>query len=155
MLYHCFLASTVSYEKSAVNLIVDPLYVLSVLLAITKFSLFLTFNSLIIICVGFFKFILYIYIFKLLGFLAFYHSSNLINFGCYLFRYFLCFFVSLLFSVPAPIFFWDTYNVYIVPLDAPQVSIPLQDFSSFFFAFCSSEIILFFLLPIQIYIKLL
>ena len=115
---HSLLACRVSAERSAVNLMGVPLYVIChfSLVAVNNFSLSLIFVSLITMCLGVF----------LLGFilpgnlcasLGGYFLSHVREvFKCNLFKYFLGSFLSLL---------WDPYNVNVGAFNVvPEVVVP-------------------------------
>lgn len=123
---HCHLASMVSEEKWTINFIDDPLYVMNLfsLSALKTFSLFLSFNSLIIVCLGvnIYEFILFevCWVSSIFGLIFF------INFGeigaiIYL----------IVFPVCSHFSFWDSHYEY--------VDVPASVCSFFFiFSFCSS-----------------
>ena len=102
---HSLLACRVSAERSAVNLMGIPLYIIYCfsLAAFNIFSLYLIFDSLIIMCLGVFLlgFILYG---PLCASWTYYFLSHVMEvFNYNLFKYFLRPFLFLF-------FFWDSYN---------------------------------------------
>ena len=128
---HSLLACRVSAESSAVNLMGIPLYVICCfsLAAFNIFSLYLTFDSLINMCLG-----VFLLGFILLGTLCFldltnYFLSHITEvFNYILFRYFLSLFLFLF-------FLWDPYNLNVGVFNVvPEVSeTVLNSFHSFFF----------------------
>ena len=128
---HSRLACRVSAEKSAVNIMGIPLYVICCfsLAAFNIFSLYLIFDSLINMCLG-----VFLLGFILCGTLCFLdlidylltHIREVFNYN--LFKYFLSPF-SFLF------FFWDPYNLNVGAFSVvPEVSeMVLNFFHSFFF----------------------
>ena len=135
MSFHSLLACRVSAERSAVNFMGIPLYVICCfsLAAFNIFSLYLIFESLINMCLGMFLlgFILYGTFLDWVDYL-FSHIREVFNYN--LFKYFLSPFLFLF-------FFWDPYNSNVGAFNVvPEVSEPvLNSFHSFFFILlCSS-----------------
>ena len=126
---HSLLACRVSAERSAVNLMGIPLYVICCfsLAAFNIFSLYLIFDSLINMCLGVFLlgFILYgtLCCLDLIDYFLS-HIREVFNYN--LFKYFLSPFLFLF-------FFWDPYNLNVGAFNVvPEVSETLQFFSFFF-----------------------
>ena len=127
MLSHCLLASMVSHEKSAINFIENSLYVRSHFsLAAFKTLMSLSFVSLIMMCLG--TDLLHFILCRVYWVSWMCFSSNLGNFGHYVFKYS---FWPLSISSPS----WTPTMHMLVYVTVFHRSLSSGYFSSFFFLF--------------------
>ena len=133
---HSLLACRFSAERSAVNLIGIPFYVICCfsLTAFNIFSWYLIFDSLINMCFGMFLlgFILYGTLCASWTWLFPFHIREVFNYN--LFKYFLTPFLFLF-------FFWDPYNSNVGALMLSQKSLRLSSTLVLFSLFCSAVVI--------------